>query len=379
MHRILLLALGLSLGLTGCSEAPARSQVEPVPLTMAAPTYAAATPDGLLLRSGAATRVVKDAQSASWLPDGRALVLSERGARVWDPATGDLGPRLPYLDPNRSVTQISAVGDDEWNVPVTLTAYDLDGREKWRTRLPLSDHPKASVQDEEVTRSYLSAHTIGGRTFLRWHDGSEWVEDGDYGVLVVGADGKAGENVQLNTPIIATWLAADGSALLATRRTRGKPCGGCQVPQELIELDPRTGETVATYELPEAYGKTWDVREVDKVGDQVVVRFEETVWGPEVDDSPTQDLVQRGTWVLDGDGWEMVPGSDEERSWWQGPDDRVIAVPLPPEEGQAGYRWRYVWEHDGKRTPLPGTSETTGGPPEGAYYTGSVPGQLIRP
>ena len=36
---------------------------------------------------------------------------------------------------------------------------------------------------------------------------------------------------------IATWLAADGSALLATKRVRGDPCGGCQVTQELIELD----------------------------------------------------------------------------------------------------------------------------------------------
>lgn len=372
MRRILALMGLLALVLTGCTDTPERSTVEPVALTMAAPTYAAATEKGLLLRSGKAHLLVKDAMGAQWLPDGRALVSNERSSRIWDPRTGKLGPRLPYLDPNRSVTQIDELSQSIWGVPTPLVARGLDGRVKWRAKLPLSDRPDAKDRGSDVVRAYLSAHTIDGTTFLRWHDGSEDV-DGDYGLLLVGPDGKVGRNVQVGTPIIATWLSADGSTLLATRRTHGRPCGGCQVTQRLVELDPRTGETTASYDLPDAYTKDWDIREVDKVGDKVVVRFEEQVFPP--GDTP-QQMLQRGTWVLDGDGWTMVPGSDKERSWWQGPHDRVIAIPVP---GGNGYRSRYVWEHDGKRTPLAGFSESDTTPNQRYYYTGSVPGQLVAP
>lgn len=366
----------------GCSDdGPRAGDVDPVPLDLAVPTYAVATERGLVVRSGDVRRLFPTMSEAEWLPGGTALLRRAGGrARLWDPGSGDLGPRLPFSDPNRSVTQIDVIGPRygrAWDAPYHLTAYDLDGRELWRTELPLTDNPDADA-DNELQRSYLSAHTIDGATFLRWSDGSEWYEDGDYGLLRLGPGGADPEEVQVGVPVIAVWLAADGSALLATTRVQGDPCGGCQVTQRLIEIDPATGATVAEHDLPEEYDADWDVREVDKVGDRIAVRFEQTVFGGRRS-GYRQSLVQRGTWVLDDDGWSMVPGSDRELSWWQSPDDRIVATPLPARADEpAGYRLGYAWEHDGERTPLPGAS-TARAPRAIGEYRASVPGQLLPP
>lgn len=165
-----------------------------------------------------------------------------------------------------------------------------------------------------MARSYISAHTIDGTTFLRWHDGGEEYTEGDYGLLRIGPKGEIVDNVHVNVPIIALWLAADGAALLATKRVHGDPCGGCQVTQQLIEIDPDSGETIAEHDLPEEYDANWDVDEVDKVGDRIAVRFHETVFAENPQDM-SQEFGQRGTWVLDDEEWSMVPGSDREISW----------------------------------------------------------------
>ena len=63
--------------------------VDPVPLDFEAPTYAAAVPDGLLVRSGGAEQVLPDATEGRWLPDGTALIGQRRRdvtLRVLDPA-----------------------------------------------------------------------------------------------------------------------------------------------------------------------------------------------------------------------------------------------------------------------------------------------------
>ncbi len=359
----------------GGSDGPVDSGVGPVPLELPAPSYALATKEGLSLRVGDVERVFPKASDAEWLPGGRALLREGDRTRIWDPATDELTDPLPFADPNRAVTQIDLIGPEygprDYDDPYGLTAYDLDGEERWRIDLPLTDNPEAS-KDNELQRSYLSAHTIDGTTFLRWHDGSEYYDDhGDYGLLLVGPDGEFGDDVLVNVPVIAVWLAADGSALLATKRVSGDPCGGCQVTQELAELDPETGEILAEHSLPEEYDANWDVREVDKVGDRIAVRFEETVFT-----RGKQALHQRGTWVLDDEGWSVVPGSDEEVSWWQGPDDRIVAVPIDKKGGFSGYDFTYWWEHDGERTRLPGRHEYDGGR---IFYNASVPGQLLAP
>lgn len=381
-----------------------RSDVEPVDLGLTAPTLATAVKGGLLLRSGDTQRVVPRATGAEWLPGGRALVrfdTPETHVQVWDPATDSLSGDVPFLEPNRSVSAIARLGRSKpprglpadepvydepfWDEPYRLTTYDLDGRELWHTDLPLTDNP-AATKGNELQRSYLSAHVIDGATFLAWHDGSEWYDSGDYGLLRVGPGGKGFSNTFVGDGLKSVWLSADGSALLATRRPHGRPCGGCQVKLELIEIDPATGEIAADYGMPDAYTKHWDVLAVDKVGDRVAISFTEAVFHDEETDV---QQVLRSTWVHDDSGWSKAPDSDEELSWWQGPDDRIVGVPLPPERDKYGVRFDYFWEHDGQRTPLTGGTETTwsvlehygGGESERMHYgsNASIPGQLLPP
>ncbi len=361
----------------GGSDGPVRGDVEPVPLGLTPPTYALAAEDGLHVRIGDAEKVLTGYSEVEWLPDGRALLL--RGGRVtgaWNLATLDVHPvRMP--DPNRSVTVIATVQPEYGRIgtPYELVVRDLDGVEQWRTELPMVEVPKRDRMD--VERLYGSAHTIDGTTFLRWYDNTELEDYDDYGVLRVADDGAEQEQVLEGEPVIALWLAADGSALLATKRVQGDPCGGCQVTQQLIEIDPATGDVLAEHAMPDEYTPDWDVREVDKVGDRIAVRFEETEFGDETGDDWYQRLAQRGTWVLDEDGWSMVPGSDEEISWWQGPEDRILAVPREGGKEYAGFSFDYYWEHDGDRIRLPGRTEADG--PGQAFYDATVPGQLLPP
>lgn len=379
------------------------STVRPVDLDLAAPTLATGVKGGLLLRSGDTRLTVRHATSATWLPGGTALVRFDTPrthTRIWDPATNSLGPDVPILDPNRSVSAIAVLGrsdppqelpEDEpidptpfWDEKALLTTYDLQGKEQWHTALPLTDNPDAD-KGNELSRNYLTAHVIDGATFLAWHDSSEYYEDGDYGVLRVGRGGKGFSNTFLGNGVKSMWLSADGSALLATRRPHDQPCGGCQVKLELVEIDPATGELAASYGMPDAYDKNWDVLDVDKVDGKVAISFVEAVYSEKYDLQPKL----RGTWVRDADGWSMVPGSDEERSWWQGPHDRVVAVPIPPSHEYYEERYTYAWEHDGTRTPLRGATSSdwsvleryAGGDSERIHYgsSASVPGQLLRP
>lgn len=375
---LLLLAAGLAACSSG-DDGPVANEVDPVALDLAAPTYALATEDGLAVRSGEVEHTFADYTAADWLPGGKALLHRGFGTRgIWDPATDAVTP-VRLGDPNRSVTQISLVEPEYARAgkPYQLVAYDLDGTELWRVDLPEAE-AEGSRDEEDVERLYKSAHTVDGATFLYWYDNSELEEYDDYGILRVGPGGEGMEQVLEDTPVIALWLATDGSSLLATRRVSGDPCGGCQVTQQLIEVDPDDGSTLATYSMPEEYDENWDVREVDKVGDRVAVRFEETEFPEPGTRGPWQWLEQRGTWVLDDDGWTMVEGSDDEVSWWQGPDDRIVALPLQKRRGAhiPGHDFSYWWEHDGERTRLPGLTQLDAGR---RYYEASVPGQLIAP
>lgn len=384
-RAVVAVVLGSAL-LVGCGNpAPTQGDVAPTPLGLTPPTYALATPQGLVVRAGEVQRTFRQFEAADWLPGGRALLRRAwKPAHLWDPATGAAGGALPFADPNRSVEQIAIIAPEDamehYPGPdnrYRLVAYDLSGDEQWRVDLPrIEDDPDAKTADD-AWRQYLSAHTIDGATFLRWGDSSESDEVDGYGVLRVADGGRTVEQVQEGTPIIALWLAADGSALLATKRVWGDPCGGCEVTQQLIEIDPEDGSTLAEYDLPGAYEKTWDVREVDKVGGRIAVRFEEAVWAD--DDSGDYRTVQRGTWVLDEDGWSMVAGSDREISWWQGPEDRIVGTPLGRNErtGRTGDTFSYAWEHAGERTPLKGLTLAAGG--KARFYEASIPGQLLPP
>jgi hypothetical protein len=375
------------------------SAVEPVALELAPPTYAAATDRGLLLRSGDTQRLLPKASEVEWLPGGRALVYVGSRMRLWDPASNDLGPPVTLWnsgetllapgpgDLKRSVTQVDVSHErlvrHEGKAPAigdVLTAYDLDLNVRWRADLPGPD-PIKGVPTEYLERTYLQGHTVDGFTYLWWSDfdGSGEESDPHYGLLRVDADGQVLDHVQVNQRIKSVWLSSDGAALLATRRVSGHPCGGCQATLELVELDPRTGDVVGEYGMPEAYDEDWDVTDVDKVGDRVTIRFNEY----------TEELVRgeelgryqlRGTWIRDDDGWSLLEGSEFEISWWQGPDDRIVARPIEKRDRNNGYdpgtNMRLYWVHGDQERPLPGRMLGDVGR---RTYVGSVPGQALPP
>lgn len=374
-------------GVGGDDNVVHRSTVEPTPLDLPVPTYALATPAGLLVRAGDQQRTFRGATAVEWLPDGHALLYFRNVVRLWDPATGDLGARSRLGEGKaqvrfiagslkRSVTQISStIGPNHRHPDLTrLAAFTPTLEAKWTIDLPGPDNDDPDAgSGSGFVRSYRQGHTIGGTTWLMWSDFDPNGEESDphYGLLRVGEDGEVLGTAQVNARITSTWLSSDGAALLALRRVKGHPCGGCSVTLELVELDPATGEVVGEYGMPEAYDKDWDVVEVDKVGDRVAIRlftYPEPMDPDNVPDdfSPT---VLGGTWIRDDDGWSLLEGSKDEVTWWQGPDDKVVAR-------IAGQEFRYFWVHDGEEEPLRGRLEREVGP---EWVIGGVPGSALPP
>lgn len=372
-----------SCSLIGDLDGVYESQADPVDLALPAPTYALATEDGLVLRAGDQRRVLQRAVTAEWLPGGTALVYVRGGVRVWDPATNDLGTRkvlgkrdFPVApgDLKRSVSQVDVRVEFAGSDRTDLAAYDLGLARKWQVTLPgVSDYGEGLA--DGMVRDYQFGHTVDAITYLPW---SEYQQDGietqpHYGLLRVGPAGEVLGEVQVNERIKSMWLAADGSALLATRRTSGDPCGGCQVELELVELDPATGDVVAEYGMPDEYDANWDVMDVDKVGAGVAIRFNEYV-DPVPDSDTASTELLRGTWVLEDDEWSLLEGSEEEITWWQGPDDRVVAR-VQDQPVTANLDYGIFWVSGDVETRLSGRLDWPGP----AYREGSIPGQLLPP
>lgn len=91
------------------------------------------------------------------------------------------------------------------------------------------------------------------------------------------------------------YLSADGTGLLGPRQSTGDPCSGWVVEQDIVEIDPATGEIGREYAVPDDHDRSWRVGAMDK--------------------------------VHDGE-WTMVEGSEDELTWWQGEE-----TPLPGELG----------------------------------------------
>lgn len=372
-RRPALLACVLVLATTGCGtvrdffdERPVfESAVEPVELEITAPAYTAAVRGGLLVRNGDERVVLPRASSATWLPDGRALASSYGRVRVVDPGEGLVGPLVrTFTDPGTSVEQIDLVRGLDGD---RLSSYDLGLSPLGTLDLPETDDPAAETPGSDVARGYYgSVATLGGTTFVQWHDGGEDHEGGDYGVLRIEGDELS--NVLVNEGIVSLWLVPDGAALLAVRQVDGQPCGGCVVPQEVVELDPATGDVVGEYGMPEGYEDDWRVQAIDKVGDRVAVRFHEA--RPQ---AGYQQDVPTGTWVYDG-AWELLEGSDEVTTWWQGPDDRIEARPAHEPAQKDGFE--LVWVSGEEETVLPGELVWARGR---ASAYGSVAGRLLPP
>lgn len=391
-HRVPLACLTLLLA--GCGLLPGggadpvhESEVEPSDLALPGPTYAVATPQGLLLRAGDVSRVYRGASTVEWLPGGRALVYFRKVARLWDPETGELGgphrlsSDLPFIagEIKRSVTQVDVTLDLDHKHPETsrLAAFDLDLERKWRVPLPGPDNADPDAgSGSGFDRGYQQGHTIDGTTYLMWSDYDPNGEESEphYGLLQVGPDGEVLDQVQVNERITSVWLSADGAALLALRRPSGHPCGGCEVELELVELDPATGEVVGEYGMPDGYDASWRVVEVDKVGDRVAVRFD-GFFEPGDGERRRGDYALRGTWVRDDDGWSLLEGSKQEITWWQSADDRVVARPADERRTDA-IEMELLWLHGDQEEPIDGALVAE---QRRRYYEGVIPGQALPP
>lgn len=361
------------LTLTSCAvlgdDGVADTGIDPVPLQLTAPAYAVALPEGLLVRSGEDQQVVRRAGSAQWLPNGTALIGGPElsvSLHVIDPATGRLGgtARAPSNGvPGRSATQVNVVGQN--GKGHELIAHSTTLEKLWQVPLPGTDNPDATAYNELERGYYGVAPTIDGATFVQWHDGSEWYLEGDYGVARV-ENGDV-ENVLVNERIVALYLSVDGAGLLAVRQSTGEPCGGCNVDQEIVEIDPDTGEIAAEYGSPEGYDDSWRVDAIDKVGNRVAVRYLRSDGR-----GGRRSLV--GTYVYADGAWTMLEGSDREITWWQG-SDRVVAR-ARPSEPRALDGYELFWLHDDEETALRGELSGESG---GGYATGAVAGQLLPP
>ena len=371
------LVAGLLLVTTGCStiadffgeNAVLDTGIEPATLAFEGPTYMALQGRTLLVRNGDDEQQVPGGRAVHWLPDGNALaVVDPRRARtqVVDPATGPVGALRDFWeDPSRPVGQLNSLRRLDMHEHV-LRTYDLSLELVDELELPRTDNPDATAYNE-LERNYFGAvPTIDGVTFAKWHDGSEWYLDGDYGVLRIEGDEQ--ENVLVNANIVGLYLSADGTGLLGLRQSSGDPCGGCVVGQDIVEIDPATGEIGAEYCMPDDYDRSWRVKAMDKVGSRVAVRFTEPV-----QQRSRFIYEQRGTWVYDGE-WTMVEGSDRELTWWQG-EDRVVAR-IDESERRRGDGFDLFWVHDGEETPLAGELARR---PLGEPVEGSVAGQLLPP
>jgi hypothetical protein len=338
--------------------------IEPLPLELEGPAYTAAVPGGLLVRDGDDQVVLPDASSSAWLPDGRVLAIIGRRAQVVDPANGPVGPaRRLSAQPERQVSRVSVL---RGNDPVRLASYDLDLGRTSVVDLPGTDNPDATSFNELARNYYGSTPTVDGATFVEWHDGSEFYEDGDYGVLRIEGDEQS--NVLVNARIVELFATPDGAALLGLRQTSGQPCGGCVVPQDIVEIDPATGEIEGEYGMPEGYDDGWRVQAVDKVGDRVAVRFYET----RRDEGFPQE-VPTGTWVFDG-SWELLEGSDEVTTWWQG-EGRIETRPALDEPARRD-GLQLVWISGDDEVELPGELIWARGHDTAL---GSVAGRLLPP
>lgn len=369
----------LASGTAGCAASPVGSgAVAPVELDLPVPSYALGTREGLVVRSGGPEVRLPEARSGAFLPNGDVLVdLATQQVqghfRVLHPASGELSGDVRTVgndEPGRSVTRIDVL--EPLGEPARLRPHDLDLRPLPALDLPATDDP-AATDSKGLERGYYGvAATSGDTTLVLWHDGSEFYDDGDYGVARVrhpaGAEPRV-DDILLNQRLVALYLSADGSAVLGVQQDKGKPCGGCVTSQSIVEIDPGSGE-LTDRGHPDAYDKRWRVDAIDRVGDRIAVRYEST---DGTGGRRSRRLV--GTYVYEDGRWSLMGGSDEKTTWWQD-GGRVIARPEDERADLDGYTLSWLEDGDTGETVIAGELALTVG---SRYVEGSVPGQLLPP
>lgn len=315
------------------------------------PSYAVVRGGRLVVVQGDKVQRVLQGRAALWLPGGQVLVDVASGRKAHNyrllRADGRLvGEALSSDDvPSRPGGRIDLWQDT--GKRNTVQSYSTKRQLLETIRMPGT--ATKGPADNPFERTYRrDAVTVADTTFAIWSDGNDQDTGGSYGVVMVTS--QKPKDVLVEKRIVDLRLSADGSSVLAIQQTKGKPCAGCVVAQQIVEINPRTGHLAGHYGVPDGYQKTWRVDRVDKVGDVVAVRY------------VSSDGTPIGTFTFDG-SWSKVKGSDQVEQWWQGPDDRIEL---------RGNRLFAV--HGSDTTPIAGILNAIGG-----VATGSIPGTLIAP
>lgn len=262
----------------------------------------------LLVHAPGHTTRVDRGWEAVWRPDGSVVVLGSRWARVLDPATGEW--------------RSGRVRIGEYGItPEALTT--LGGRGRGEGRVVVNDAALASSRKVVIPESAAESdqidgpdaefqlhgrpYTLGGVTFVEWGVNSESDTVTDHGLFRV--EGERITQALRNEPLVRLWPSIDGSALLAIMQDNGEDedCGGCQVEQKVVELDPDTGEIAADYGTPPGYTRDWRISSLDKVGRVLAVQYV-------VREGESGGRYQ--TWTYDG-SWHRQTASGDTRTRFQ--------------------------------------------------------------
>ncbi len=369
---VVLVTIGLGITLyarsgSDGSDAVFDSTAPAVSVRIAPPQLATVVRGGMLLRSGRDHQVVPDAVGARWLPTGKVLLAIAH-------QEPDYITQVYRLhDPVRGVFTGSTIKDqmDLPNDPTTDIAF-LDGHRLLRWNHALTERHVVKLPTKatdkghggEIVRSYAAQPvTVDGATFLRFSEVEDEEETLAYGVTRVGADGTTSD-VLKGQRITRMRVSADGRSLLAVQQHKGEPCGGCVVRQDVVEIDPASGDIVGAYGAPPGYTKDWRITRLDKVGSTVAVRYEGICVTGDFECIPQQ----YGTWTYRDGTWSKVAGSERTETWWQGRDDRIVRS-----ADRNVLREPLFWLHDGERAQLDGVLADEDG------NAGSVAGGLLRP
>ncbi len=349
------------------SDAVFDSTAPAVSVTIAPPQLVTVVRGGMLVRSGSDHHVVPAAVGARWLPTGSVLLA------IADQEPDYVSQVYRLYDSVRGAFTGSTIKDQMNlpNDPTTDVAF-LDGDRLLRWNHALTERhvvqlpTKATEKGHggEIVRSYAAQPvTVDGATFLRFSEVEDEEETLAYGVTRVGEHGSTSD-VLKGDRITRLRVSADGRSLLAVQQHKGEPCGGCVVRQDVVEIDPASGEIVGTYGAPPGYTKEWRITRLDKVGSTVAVRYEGIC--------VTGDLAcvpqQFGTWTYRDRTWSKVAGSERTETWWQGRDDRIAR-----RANRNVLREPLFWVHGGDRVQLEGVLADEDG------NAGSVAGGLLRP
>lgn len=278
-----------------------------------------------VMHTPAGTREVRGSY-ARWTRDGDLVTGDYDVLRLFGADGEDARVKVPGLNPDQLGVTGEAISALQFDDALTIDVFSPDLADHRTIEVPASaldtDQASDGSSDAEL-QLHGDPFTLDGVTWVEWGVNSEDDTLTDHGLLRI--EGDEVDGVLRNQPIVRLYPAYDGSALLLLRQDNGEDedCGGCVVEQDLVELDPDTGEVAAEYGMPPGYDRDWRVDAVDKVGDTVAVRFR--VYEGEDNSGHAEWQL----WTYDGE-WTEQEALAGVRVWYQD-GGRLVESPFDPE------------------------------------------------